>query len=145
MNPTSRNECPASRPNTPPANSVVIAAMVKSVKAVIAIMTPYQRRSGTNHRCLVRVLSGVMSRVSISNSMEPVPRTSASTVSMTALFSVTIAGDMKSTGTNAGSRSAHSQSVCLLTSLPRNLVSTSIQASTEVARTVGRVSSLWVS
>src|SRR5262249_42526895 len=43
-------------------------------------------------------------------------------------------------GTNAGIRRAHSQSVCRLTSLPRNRVSVSIQASTEVALTGGRLS-----
>src|SRR5215472_6974558 len=144
VKPARRNEWPASRPNTPPAKVVVMPAAVASAKAVTANMIPYQRRSGTNQRCLVSVTSGLISRVSIRSSIDPVPRTSASTPSRTALFSVTIAGDMNNTGTSAGRRSVHSQSVCRLTSLPRNLVCSSIQASTEVARAVCRFSGLSV-
>ena len=61
-NPASRKVCPASRPTTPPAKSVVMAAVVASVTPISANMMPYQRRSGAIHCAPVRVISGVIDR-----------------------------------------------------------------------------------
>ncbi len=102
------------------------------MNAVHAITRPYQRRSGTNQRCLVTVTSGVMSRVESRSISDPLPRTSASLASSAAPFRVMIAGSAKKIGRNAGAPRTHSAMVCLLTYLPKSLTSSAIQISAEV-------------
>ncbi len=58
--PASRKVCPASRPNTPPAKSVVMAAVVASEMPMIANQMPYHRRRGAIHCAPVKVISGVI-------------------------------------------------------------------------------------
>jgi len=116
VNPTSRNVCPATRPATPPANVVVIDAIMPSMIMVRANMMPYHFRSGANQCCLVMVIIGVTRRVMSSSSSPPVPSTSATASFMKSLFAVMIEGDMKSIGRIAGRPRSHSATRCLLTS-----------------------------
>ena len=116
-----RNVCPVTWPATPPANSPVNSARVASVVAVTAIIMPYHFRSGTNQCCPVTVTIGVTVSVRISSTIDPVPRTSASTLSRVLLFSSAIAREMKTTGISAGMPSRQSATVFLLIAEPPNL------------------------
>src|SRR3984893_6934617 len=131
--PTSRKLCPAIRPNTPPAKLVVMDAVIASVKALVANIRPYHRRSGMNHRCLVTVFMGVTSRVKSRSISDPLPRTSASLASMAVPFRVRKAVITNAIGIIAGAPRTHRAIVCRLTYLPKSLTSSAIQVSAEVA------------
>ena len=108
-NPVSRNVCPASRPNTPPAKSVVMAAVVVSAIPMIANQMPYHRRRGAIHCAPVRVISGLIDRAMYRHKMPPVPSTSASVLVRVPLgFASIQARDMKMMGTNTGRRMRNS-------------------------------------
>ena len=108
-NPVRRKVCPASRPTTPPAKSVVMAAVVVSAIPMTANQMPYHRRRGAIHCAPVSVISGVIDRAMKKQNSPAVPSTAASSMVRTPLaFSDSQAGVMKMNGTNTGRRMRNS-------------------------------------